>query len=444
MKDKEQIISLGERHSLAMPIELEEGVPPFFFRATLGILSGLFFLLLVWANIAQVREISFAIGEFAPSDPVRNVAHLEGGIVDSISVKAGDIVEEGAELLRLSGESGDGTFAQYTARRAELRIRALRLQSQAEGKEPDFSAYEADWPELVAEHKGTYLSSYAEHELALQTFAARKTAAEVESKGARTVLTQQKELLALAEEQLKIQEKLMEGEFTSRQALLEARSAVASAKEGRANAQTRYNQSVSSLKEARSEMDRFVAEYRARASEERSKVIAELAELKSPFLVSEDREDRLVIRSPISGVVNELIVKGRGDVVRPGEVVAEVVPVGKKLVAEVRIQPKDIGHVAPGQEAEVTVTTFDIKKYGMLKGFISQVSADNFIDEMTGETYYKATIELDDALNAGNKVVELISTGMEVNVKVITNERTLMTYILKPVVRSLDSAFSER
>ena len=158
----------------------------------------------------------------------------------------------------------------------------------------------------------------------------------------------------------------------------------------------------------------------------------------------EDRTERLTVRAPVSGVVKSVAVNGKGDVVSPGGVVAEITPTDDRLVAEVRIEPKDVGHVAIGQATEITVTTFDPNRYGKLEGAISHISADTFIDERTGKTYYMAFVALDDGEPEQQDLIDLLGPGMEVRADIITRSRSLMQYILKPVERSLDRAFAER
>ena len=150
------------------------------------------------------------------------------------------------------------------------------------------------------------------------------------------------------------------------------------------------------------------------------------------------------MRAPIAGVVNNVLVNGRGDVVRPGGVVAEITPTGAELMAEVRVDPKDIGHISVGLETDVSVTTFDPNRYGKIEGRVAHVSADTFTDERTGDAYYVAYIALaQQEIGTGVRAREL-TPGMQVRAEIVTQSRTLMQYILKPVSRSLDQAFTER
>ncbi len=436
--------NVGERHGLALPIELEEGAPPFLARAAMAVISGLIILLLVWANIANVRELSVAMGEVAPFGSTREAAHLEGGIVDAVLVAPGDVVEEGQPLIRLRSENAGGEFDRYDARRASLEIRAERLSAQAEGRKPDFERFSSDWSSMVAEQRTVYSTTFEQHRAVVATFNERKASAKSEVEKTKAELAAETELLQLAQEQLAIQEELIGEGFTSKQSFLQAKSAVASAQAKAAGARSRLEQARRAQAGAKADLEGAVAEYQTRIAEERSAVIAELTELEEPIASLKDKSDRLTVRAPIAGVVNDVLVHGRGDVVRPGGVVAEITPTGAELMAEVRVNPKDIGHIAVGLETDVSITTFDPNRYGKIEGRIAHVSADTFTDERTGDAYYVAYVALSSQeIGTGARAREL-TPGMQVRAEIVTQSRTLMQYILKPVARSLDQAFTER
>ncbi len=436
--------SVGERHGLAMPIELEEGAPPFLARASMAILSGLVILLLIWANIANVRELSVATGEIAPSGSTREAAHLEGGIVDAVLVAPGDEVSEGDPLIRMRSENAGGEFNRFEARRANLELRSERLAAQAAGRTPEFSKFEADWPNMVAEERTVFSSGVEQHRANMATFVEREASAGSEVTKAQAEQAAETDLLELARQQLAIQEELIGDGFTSKQSYLQAKAAVASAQAKAAGARSRLDQARRARKAARADREGAEAEYKTRIAEERSAVVAELAELVKPIASLKDRSDRLTVRAPIAGVVNDVLVNGRGDVVRPGGVVAEITPLGVKLMAEVRVDPKDIGHIRVGLQTDVSVTTFDPNRYGKINGQIAFVSADAFTDERTGEAYYKAYVALSEQTIGAGARERALTPGMQVRAEIVTDSRTLMQYALKPVSRSLDRAFTER
>ena len=436
--------NLGERHGLALPIELEEGASPVLARAAMAVISGLILVLLVWANIASVRELSVAMGEIAPFGSTREAAHLEGGIVDAVLAAPGDEVKEGDPLVRLRAENAGGEVDRFEARRANLELRSERLAAQAAGREPDFSPFVGAWPSLVAEQRATFIAATTRHRAEITELTEQQASAASEVEKAEAELEAETDILKFAKEQLDIQEELIDEGFTSKQSFLEAKAAVAASQAKAAGAGARLEQARRALAAVRADLERKQAEYQGEISEERSAVVAELAELEKPIESLRDRSYRLTVRAPVSGIVNEIFVHGSGDVVRPGGVVAEITPTGSELFAEVRVEPKDIGHIAVGLETDVSVTTFDPNRYGKLDGRVAHISADSFIDERTGDAYYIAYIALPhQEIGAGDRKRRL-TPGMQVRAEIVTQSRTLMQYILKPVSRSLDQAFTER
>ncbi len=436
--------SVGERHGLALPIELEEGVPPYLPRAVLAVVSGLILLLLAWSNIAHVRELSVAIGEIAPYGSTREVAHLEGGIVESVLVSPGDHVDANAPLAKLQAATTGGEYDRFSVRRANLMLRAERLAAQAEGRKPDFSNLQSAWPNLIAEQLAVFESSTSQHEADISVLIGREASAESEVRKAKADYKAQKELLGYATEQLAIQEELIEDGFTSRRAFLEAKSTVSSAQASSAASKARLEQAERAFSGATSERMGTEAKFLNAAAEERAQVIAELTELAEPIQSMQDRSERLTVRAPIAGLVKDIAVNGVGDVVSPGGLIAEITPVSETLFAEVHILPKDIGHIDIDQQTEISVTTFDPNRYGKLKGHIAHISADSFIDERSGESFYIAYVALDDQTIGKGRLKRDLSPGMEVQAEIVTQSKSMMQYLLKPVARSLDQAFSER
>lgn len=436
--------TVGERHGLALPIELEEGAPPHLARTAMAVISGLVIVLLVWANVAHIRELSVATGEIAPYGSTREAAHLEGGIIDEVLVEPGDLVVENQALAKLRAEGSGGEVDRLSARRASLAIRAERMDAQATGRNPDFSAWRENWPALITEQQTVFDSAVAQQKASMATFISRETSAKSEVSKAESQLRSERELLQFAREQLAIQDQLIDEGFTSKQSHLQAKSAVATAEANAAVAKNRLDQARGALEAATADRTGAEAEYKTKIAEERASVIGELAELEQPFNALQDRSDRLTVRAPVAGIVNAVLVNGRGDVVHPGGVVAEITPTGAKMFAEVHVAPKDIGHIAPGQKTDVTVTTFDPNRYGKIAGTVSHISADSFTDERTGETYYIAYVALGSQTVGKGHNMHALTAGMQVRAEIVTQKRTLMQYVLKPVGRSLDRAFTER
>ena len=329
-------------------------------------------------------------------------------------------------------------------RRANLLLRSERLTAQTDGLALDFSDLAKEWPTLAAEQRAVFDAAIKQQLAVLETLKAKEDSAKSEVVKAKAESEAEKSLFKIAEEQLEIQDELIGEGYTSKQVHLDAKAGVLSASAGVAAAKTRLEQARRALSSAIADRDGAEAEYLNRVAEEKAKTVAELAELEEPISSLRERADRLTIRAPIAGVVNDVLVNGHGDVVRPGGVVAQITPKDAVFIAEVRINPNDIGHVTMGQETDISVSTFDPNLYGKISGHVSHISADAFTDERTGEAYYIAFIELSQQHIGSGKRMRQLSPGMEVRAEIITQSRSLMQYALKPVTRSFDTAFTER
>jgi len=237
------------------------------------------------------------------------------------------------------------------------------------------------------------------------------------------------------------QEMLAEG-FTSRKDFLDAQSSFRQAEADLAAINGRLAGAREGVAEARNKALEDKAEARRTLLEDDARISRELAEAEQSLIKFRDRSDRLYIRSPIRGTVKELATKSVGKVLRPGDIAARIVPLADRVVAEVQVSPRDIAYVTPGLDAEITITAIDPSKYGKLRGKVARVSPSTFQTEK-GETYYRAVIELD-AASLGASDFPTLLPGMIVQANIVTGAKSVMRYLLKPVVRSLDRAFAER
>ena len=436
--------NVGERQALALPLELEEGAPPAIQRRTMLVISTVILALLVWSQFARVREVSFAAGAISPAGLSREVAHLEGGIIEDVLVTPGAAVQAGDPLIRLRRVSDGGDTARLSARKADLTLRAQRLAAQADESVPDFTEFADTYPTLVAQQLSHFRSATATHAAEMAGLISSVTAAEAELAKAKAELAAKRDLLTFAQEQLAIQDQLIGEGYTSQQSYLSAKGAVASASADRSAALARFEQAEKSLEAAEAAVQGAESGYQSAIAEERAQVLASLEELEEPLNALMDRTDRLVIRSPIDGVVNELNARGAGDVIAPGAVVATVTPRDAPVFAEVRVAPKDIGHIVEGLPTDVSVTTFDPNRFGKLTGKVALVSPDAQMDERTGEPFFLAHIALDQQTIGKGHNERGLSPGMQVQAEIVTQSRSFFAYALKPVTRSLDQAFTER
>ncbi|MEC9368617.1 MAG: HlyD family type I secretion periplasmic adaptor subunit [Pseudomonadota bacterium] len=426
-----------------MPAELEDGQVPARVEKLANYLGILFGCALLWASFAQIREVVIAGGAIIPSGQVQQLQHLEGGEVEKVLAIEGQIVQAGAPLLRLRPTAAASDLNQLRVRAASKELHQIALTALIQGVEPDFSRVGRDYPDLTGEQEQLYRSKRDQLEQQRRTHAARTQQKEAEEEALRLETQSVERQKAIHQEQLDIRAKLLKDGYTSKRAYLATESELQETTARLAATRGRLHVAREQLVEVRSLQQGAEAEFMKNLSEERSTASAELAELREQITKYSDRVDRLVVRAPVNGIVQELAQKTTGEVVKPGDLVAKIVPLGDDVVAEVKIEPRDIGHVNVGDAVEVKLSTFDPSIFGVAKGRVEIVSATTFTDE-EGRPYYKSVVKLEDnRIGAGAKQ-KLITPGMVVEADIITGSKSLVKYLLAPVYRSLDYAFSER
>lgn len=432
----------ADNFSLDIPLELEEGPPPVAYRRVLQVLSLTSAAFLTWAAIGQVREVANATGEIVPAGKVQTVGHLEGGIVAEVMVREGQLVEKGTPIVRLLE-----TATSSDLEKVQTRLKFLATEEQRLGN-PDLGTG-ANGLRLGADagFSEAQQAAYDAQRLALekeqQALKARVSEKQAELKSILERIAFQETQVEIEQEKYQIQENLFKQGYTSKRRFLDSKSSLQNAQSQLSELKGMSGSVSAQLTEATASLERSIAVAEEEQAVERSRVAQERSELVFEADKQKDRFDRLFVRAPVSGHVKALYLKGPGSVLAPGDVVAEVVPSDSDLVAEVRVSPRDIGHVDVGDEAEIAVTTFDPNIEGTLKGEVSVISASSFRDEY-GNYYFKATIPLKTNTIGHGASAETISPGMVVDAKIVTGSKSVLQYMLKPVTRAIGDPLSER
>jgi HlyD family secretion protein/adhesin transport system membrane fusion protein len=407
--------------------------------------------LVLWASLCQVREITFAPGQIIPSGQIHNVSHLEGGIVAELLVREGDRVVEGQPLMRLEPVAAASDLEQLQVRRAGLVLQINRLDAQSRGTMPEFGSIGAAHPELAKEQAKLYISSMDQRRQEHETLVARLAQRREEVATGTAALEAAKAQVPVARDLFEIQSKLIAQGFTPTKTYLESKSALLRAEAESAMAESKLRTALSAREEAESALAAANTTALQKIAEERAKASNDLAETEQQISKLSDRYERVLVRAPSTGLVQEIVPKAPGEVVKAGELIARIVPSGYELVAEVRIDTKDSGFVDVGSQADIKFATYDSALFGTLSGVVERVSATTFqpqpaqpAGQPVSEPYYKAIIRLSsDHIGAGPRR-RAVSPGMAVQAGIVTGSKSILRYLLKPVFNSLDVAFTER
>jgi adhesin transport system membrane fusion protein len=401
---------------------------------------------LLWASFAHLEEVAVAEGEVAPVEKIQAIQHLEGGIIEEILAFEGDIVEKGQSLIKLN-------VSAFTANREELEItlqslliKKERLTREAEGKDTlDLSdATKHFRPALITAETQVFNGRKQELASRLTLLKEQKQQRELDVRQLETERNSVSRNLDLLRQKLKISTDLIKDKLTTQLDHLQLKGEVQEL-EGRLKIiNVSIPRAEAALAEAEERLRNEQLIFSNDALKELNDVEAEIARTQEMLGRATDQVSRTTIISPINGIIKSLKTRTIGGVVQPGEVIMEIVPSSANLLIEARLNPRDIGFVKRGQDALVKFLTYDYARYGGLHGKVVSVSADSHTDQNTGETYFLVKVRTDRNY-LGNEATSFpITTGMQATTEIHTGSKTVMEYILKPVVKISHESFRER
>lgn len=360
-------------------------------------------IFLIWAYFSSIEELTMANGKVVPSLRAQNIQSLEGGILAEMKVKEGDVVQQGQVLAVLDETRFRASYGEIDSKILSLKATTARLKSQMTGGALVFPEEVREDPDLVARETSLYESQ-------------RET---LRSNVSGLMLT-----LELTKKELKLTEPLLEYGAASQVEILRLKQQVADL-ERKVNDQTNQFQVVA-----------------------RESYIKAMAELISQTKMNESRRDQLertTITAPTNGVVKNIDVTTIGGVIAPGGYIMEIIPSEDKLLIEARVAPRDIAFIRPGMQALVKLTAYDYSIYGALTGHVERISPDTLVDETDKRVvYYRTYIRTDESSLVGkNGRTHPIKPGMVATVEILTGEKTVFQYLVKPL-NKLNEALRER
>ncbi len=399
---------------------------------------------IIWANLAELDEVAVADGEVVPVDKVKIVQHLEGGIIEQIFVSDGQSVEAGDKLVQIDLPVTAVNAQEIEARRDGLVLARARLTAEIAGEPLSFPAVvAARRPELATAQRQTYDAHREELTTklaALRQQIRQRELAVKELTAARAALQTD---LRLARENFAISEDLARDGLTSKIDHLERKREVRRL-EGELQTLTpaipRAQAAIGEVKERlREEQLRFEREL----LEQLSRTEAEIVRTDQQLAEATGQARRTVIRSPIAGIVKHLRFHTIGGVVGPGDPILELVPSHERLVIQARLRPMDRGYVVVGQSARAKISAYDFVRYGALEGRITHIGADSTI-AADGTSYFEVVMAPEQTYLGDRPGVLVIKPGMTAVLDIQTGTKSVMQYLLKPVIKAGQEAFRER
>jgi len=413
-------------------------------RAVAWVVSGLIAAATIWAGVARLDEVSVAPGEVVPQGQVKTIQHLEGGIIQQIHVKEGDTVTTGAPVVQLElGISGTNR-EELEVQNDGLALRRLRLVAEANNKPVEFpTTVPPRLTDVLASEREAYDGRKRQFESGLTVMQSQTSQKSLELRALEARRQAVDSNLKRARERLAMSTDLLRSNLVSRNEHLQLESEVESLQGQLLEVQAQIpkeREAFAELKEREREAD---LKFRRAAIEELGQVDLAIARNRELLAKATDQERRTVIRSPIDGVVKNLRYHTIGGVVKPGEPIMEIVPLNEKLIVEARLNPMDVGYVRAGQSAVVKVSTYDFVRYGGLDGQVANVAADSTFDR-NGAPYFRVVVETDKSYLGDQPGTYPIAPGMQTTVDIHTGSKSVLQYLVEPVIKLRHEAFRER
>ncbi|RAU22051.1 HlyD family type I secretion periplasmic adaptor subunit [Paramagnetospirillum kuznetsovii] len=406
-------------------------------------LTGIF---IVWAMVAQLDEVAVAEGEVVPEGKVKVIQHLEGGTIREIHVSDGDEVKEGTPLMQIELPVSSLNKDELQVRLDGYILQRARLQAELTGEALVFPEAEAKrQPALVESERRSY-------EARKQALKASQSVLQdqVRGKGLEVLEyeTKQRSIttsLRLAQERFTMSKDLVKSGLASRMDHVQMESQVEDLKGQLESIHASIPRAQASQQEAKSRLEEEQARFQRTAQGEMSEAELNIARHKELLTQATDQQRRTAVLSPIDGIVKNMRSNTIGGVVKPGDPIMEIVPLHERLQMDARLSPMDRGYVQLGQRATVKISAYDYTTYGGLEGDVILVAPDTTIPQTpNAQPYYRVVVQTDRAYIGEESAKRLISPGMQATVEIHTGTRSVMEFLVKPVLKLRHEAFRER
>ncbi len=399
----------------------------------------------LWAHFTVLDEVTRGMGQVIPSRKIQMIQNLEGGILQEIMVHENQIVNKGDILIRIDNALAASQYRDAFTKAAEHEAAILRLNAEIEGKSklvfPDkFKEAEA---QVLEDQKSIFTARQQQLQAELNVLKSQQSQKQQEIVEMRSRKEQLERSLGLARQQRDIAKPLVDQGVYPRVEYLALERDISSL-QGDIDA---LRLAIPRIRQAANEASRRIeqrrAEVKAQALEERNSRRGELKSLREIMSAGEDRVTRTDVRSPVRGTIKQINLNTIGGVVRPGESILEIVPLDDTLLIEARIRPADIAFLHPGQKAMVKITAYDFSIFGGLEGVLEAISADTIEDD-NGESFFKVKLRTQkNAITYRGEELPIIP-GMTASIDILTGKKSVLDYLLKPILRAKQNALRER
>ena len=403
-------------------------------------------IFIIWASLAEIDEITRGDGDVIPYGQNQIIQNLEGGIVESILVNEGEIVKAGQVILKISNLQSTSKSRTNKIKYYELEAKRLRLYAEAHGetfKTPKIKANDEDFIKQIELAKNLYNSDILEYNAKDRSLLNQVNQKKQAYKEAKARVKSLRKSLEFVTEEIQMTAPMVREGVKSKVDFLKLKREANGIENDIEAAKLSLPRLKSAIREFENKRNEAKQLFFNTARKELNETVAEISRLKTQQIAFSDQVSRTMVKSPVEGIVQKLFVHTVGGVIKPGADLVEIVPTNKRLYLEVKIKPSDIAFLHPGAEAKVKVSAYDFAIHGGLKGKIVNISPDTITDKKDNTFYIINIVTEKNYLGTKEHPLQIIP-GMTVSVDIVTGKKTVMQYILKPILKSKQYVFSER
>ena len=411
-----------------------------------------FLILIIWASFSEIDELARGQGKVIPANKIQTIQNLDGGTVSEILIQEGDHISKEQPLMKIDTIRFEASLEENQEMYNSLLAKNIRLKEETAYKVGQQKIESLVFPIQLKGNNYTFLEDklfktrIQELENSLKTLRLQLSQKEQELQELYSKEEQLKRSLSLISQQKDAIDKMVKNGSKSNVELLKMEHTYNETK-GDLDATTlSIPRSKFAIEESKSKIEEKLSQFKSEASKELQTVEADLKKIEARLVSDNDKLNKTIVRSPVDGIVKLIHINTIGGVVKSGDNLVEIVPDSDILIIETKIDPKDIAFINPTQKAIVKITAYDFSIYGALEGKIVDISADSIEDKASKDNkpYYKVIVKTNkNFLEKDGKILPIIP-GMIANVDIITGKKTVMDFLLKPIIKAKRESFHER
>ncbi|MES2336515.1 MAG: HlyD family type I secretion periplasmic adaptor subunit [Pseudomonadota bacterium] len=409
-------------------------------------IAAFFVIAALWATLATVDRTIHAAGRVVPGSRLQVISNLEGGIVTEILVKSGELVKKGQPLVRLDRTAIGAELGAGETQANSLAAKIARLEGQITGRAPSYpsAAGNPQLAEQIQIERALYASSMNDLSSASSSAQARITQSQRAVAEAQATYEARRSSKQAYEQQLGMIRPLVERGIEPRMSLIQLENSVSVATSEMAAAGAAISRAQAGVAEAQSALNQIRQDWRTKAATELAAAQGEYAARRQALPALADRQRRTTVVAPMDGRINRVSVSTVGGVIGSGAPLVELVPSADALMVEALVNPKDIARVRIGQSARLNISAYESAVYGAMDGSVVTISPDATVEERTGESHYTVRIQAkaDSLKDAGGRPLP-IGPGMTVDVNLLGDKRSILSYLFTPITRLSERAMRE-